>query len=343
MKMVAQVLTLVGSFLISLSATPVKGVADSYFNGDDSDFSFIEKPSNRVAELSVSTNNSSKKEKKVVCIMVPKCGTHLLLKCLSLLDHERMPFKYVGTLYPERRYRRDQAYNKLPPPNHYKGSEHPLVEGKLPWILVHNIKTSTSNHFWHHFAYTREYDAFLDSKNALKFLMLRDPRAMLVSFAFMVKEGFEPGQEIDLESLMLDLIDGRKQHYIKWGVSRHASYPIMWEIGITEFYKTYLPFIRSKNCMVVKFEHLVGSRGGGSDDLQANEIRKIAKHVGMTASDRHIADVVTELFGGSSTFREGKIDGWKKYFTPEVTRAFKAMPGACELLIALGYEKNRNW
>lgn len=293
--------------------------------------------------LSIQLHQPKKAWQKVVCIMVPKCGTHLLLKCLSLMDHERMPFKYVGNLDPARRYKLDQRRNQFPPPNHYKGSEHPLIEGPLPLAFVHYMKYARQNHFWHHFAYTQEYDAFLDSKNALKFLMLRDPRAMLISFAFMVKEGFEKGQEIDLEPLVLDLIDGRKKNYIKWAVSRHAAYPTIWEIGICNFYKTYLPFIRSKNCKVVKFENLVGAQGGGSNALQAEEIRQIARHVGITIDENKTAAIVTDLFGGSSTFREGKIDGWKKYFTPAIKEAFKAVPYANDLLIALGYEKNRNW
>ncbi len=275
--------------------------------------------------------------------MIPKCGTHLLLKCLSLMDPVRMPFKYTDNLAIEEQYQKNKLLNKLPPPNHYKGTEHPLVEGVLPLNFVHYMKKSKSKNFWNHFAYTSEYDNFLDAQQATKFLMVRDPRAMLISLAHMLKDGFEPGQYIDLEPLILDLIDGRKQHYISWGVSKQSVYPTIWEIGMCNFYKSYLPFIKSKNCFMVRFEHLIGSKGGGSDELQSYEIKQIAQHVGVTIDNKKVASIVRDLFGGSSTFREGQIDGWKKHFTPVIKEAFKKVSGANELLILLGYERDRNW
>ncbi|HEQ3528848.1 TPA: hypothetical protein VGS93_005389 [Bacillus cereus] len=43
----------------------------------------------------------------------------------------------------------------------------------------------------------------------------------------------------------------------------------------------------------------------------------------------------------SSTFRKGKIGGWRDEFTDEMKEAFKAAAG--NLLISLGYEENFNW
>ena len=43
----------------------------------------------------------------------------------------------------------------------------------------------------------------------------------------------------------------------------------------------------------------------------------------------------------SPTFRSGKTGEWKNYFTEEHTRIFKDVAG--DLLIRLGYEKNRDW
>ncbi len=275
--------------------------------------------------------------------MIPKCGRHLLAKCLALMDHAQISANYLGTLTAERDYAQHKRLNTLPPPNHYRGKGHPLVEGPLPARLVESFKKSHKHHYWNHFAYSPEYNRFLDSMNVTKFLMIRDPRAMLLSFAHMVKEGFEPGQEVEFEALVLDLIDGRKKSYIPWGVSRHTAYPTVWEIGICDFYKSYLSFMESKNCLTVRFENLVGSKGGGSDELQRAEIKKIAEHVGVTLDDVKIASIANDLFGGSSTFREGKIDGWKKYFTPAMKAAFKAVPGADALLVALGYETDVNW
>lgn len=282
---------------------------------------------------------AGKNTKKVQCIMPPKCGTHLLLKALAGMG---LPYLYNENFPFERWYKRDKPRNTLPPPNHYKGFWHPYVDGPMPHDTW-KMRNKREFYLWTHFAYTPHYDKFLDTYKTTKFLMLRDPRAMLTSFVNMVKEGFEPGQEIAHELLLLDLIDGRKKNYIPWAVSRHSSYPTMWEIGICEFYKSYLPFIGSKNCLCVKFEDLVGAKGGGSDVLQANAIKQIAEHVNVTLGDKKMLELIGALFGGSTTFKQGQIDGWKKYFTPTVKQAFKKVPGANQLLIDLGYEKDSNW
>ena len=166
---------------------------------------------------------------------------------------------------------------------------------------------------------------------------------MVVSEACMIQKGYEQGQYIELEPLLLDLIDGRKKNYIPWGVEVHECYPVIWEMGISDYYKSFLPFIYSKNCVTVRFEDLVGERGGGSAERQAKVIWQIAAHVGKNITLEQSQAIGKEMFGGTGTFREGTIDGWKKHFTPAVKQAFKNVPGANELLIALGYEKDTSW
>jgi len=43
----------------------------------------------------------------------------------------------------------------------------------------------------------------------------------------------------------------------------------------------------------------------------------------------------------SPTFRSGKTGEWKKHFTPEHKKLFKDVAG--DLLIKLGYEKDKGW
>ena len=93
----------------------------------------------------------------------------------------------------------------------------------------------------------------------------------------------------------------------------------------------------------VHFENLIGSKGGGSDDVQAQEILKMAEHLRIELSPEKLAHVQKELFGNSRTFRQGKTGGWQQTFTPEMKSAFKNVPGANQLLIDLGYEKDSNW
>ncbi len=86
---------------------------------------------------------------------------------------------------------------------------------------------------------------------------------------------------------------------------------------------------------------MAAKEGGGT--LQLQTINAIAQHIGISLPPEKIVAVRDELFGRSITFREGKIDGWKKHFTSEMKAAYKAVPGANQLLIDLGYEKDANW
>lgn len=306
-----------------------------------------------VEALTVHADTREGIAKKVSCITIPKSGTHLLLKCLAFMG---VPYKYDRELPQEKWYKKDRPLNLLPPPNHFKGYGHPYVDGQMPGGLTYfssdgKVQYSTTNFVKHknplyiysHFAYTPEFDNYLNKLKCRKFLMIRDPRAMVVSFANMVKHGFVPGESTDFELLLLDLIDGRRKNYIPWAVSRHHSYPTIWDMGICQYYRTYLPFIGTDNCLMVRFEDLVGKKGGGSDIKQFETINKIAKHLNISVDNTKILEITQNLFGGSTTFNSGQIDGWKKYFTPQVKKAFKAVSGANKLLIDLGYEKNSNW
>ncbi len=95
--------------------------------------------------------------------------------------------------------------------------------------------------------------------------------------------------------------------------------------------------------MLVKFENLIGPKGGGSYEQQLKTIMKISQHLGIPLSLQKIQTVIADLFGGTWTFREGQIGGWKKYFTPEIKKAFKQDPRLIQLLIDLGYENGSNW
>jgi hypothetical protein len=67
--------------------------------------------------------------------------------------------------------------------------------------------------------------------------------------------------------------------------------------------------------LVVRFEDLIGGRGGGDDDAQARTLREIYDHVGVELPP----GLGTRLFSSASpTFRKGQIGGWRRSFDPEL-------------------------
>jgi hypothetical protein len=286
--------------------------------------------------------NASAEPKNIFCISLPKAGTHLLMKCLSLFDETRFRFNYKQSLKPSpKKIKLLNKINSKKPPHHYKGRYYFIAQTTVPEHIVGLLEKSCLT--CDHWPYTKAAEAYFNEKTKANFLMIRDPRAILTSMAFMVKDGFRNGEHANPQDLMWDFINGKKKHFIQWGVEVNGTYPLLWEKGVVEFYKLYLPWMKSKKFYTVRFEDLVGRNGGGSDEVQAQTIHAMANHIGIALSPDKFASIKNELFGNSSTFREGSIDGWKKHFTPAMKDAFKKVPGANQLLIELGYEKDSNW
>ncbi len=298
---------------------------------------------NAVFTLGMAAEQANKPE-KVVCISIPKCGTHLLLKCISLFDSSQHKVQHKTTKFKQSKREKlfFQQVNQYNPPNHFKGRLHVPTMGPLPAMITDNVNNNRSLVKYQHWPYTKEAEQFFNEKGSAHFFVMRDPRAMLVSMAHMVKDGWK-GEHANVQDVILDFIDGRQKHFIRWGVTVHEAYPLIWELGVTDFYKLYLPWMHAKKFYTVRFENLIGAKGGGADMVQLQEINNIAMHLGRSLSSEEIKAVRDQLFGGSTTFREGKIDGWKKHFTPEMKTAYKKAPGANQLLIDLGYEKDDQW
>ena len=64
-----------------------------------------------------------------------------------------------------------------------------------------------------------------------------------------------------------------------------------------------------RDVLVVRFEDLVGMAGGGDKELQLKSIAELADWAGL--SEFNLAQVADELFGGTHTFRRGKIGQWR--------------------------------
>lgn len=93
--------------------------------------------------------------------------------------------------------------------------------------------------------------------------------------------------------------------------------------------------------LLVRFEDLVGERGGGSCAAQRKSIEQICSYLDLDVDKQKIASVQENLFGSSGTFRKGQIGSWRSEFSEEHKVAVKEVAG--NLLIELGYEESLDW
>ncbi len=251
------------------------------------------------------TNNFPLKIKqKIFGSSIPKCGTNLFRKCIHLL----LSTSYKASI-PETTISITKFAKIFGDPNNQ-------------FLLTHLI-------------YTPILASYLNRPYISSFLVIRDPRDQIVSHAFYIIKR-NPHRQFLLNNLISDLITPRS-------VSPFGKSTINATYTIVNFYSMYLRWSTLPWVCVIKFEDLVGPQGGGTPNLQYQTIRKIAHHINVWPDQQKINNVAQSLFGGTHTFRSGKIGEWKKYFTPEHKKRFKAVPSACQLLIDLGYEKDSNW
>ena len=107
-------------------------------------------------------------------------------------------------------------------------------------------------------------------------------------------------------------------------------------------YNNYYPWKENENCLMIKFEDLIGSKGGSFDNNQIITINNIANFLNIPLNDTQIDHIAKSTFSEKSpTFNTGQIGKWRKYFSEEHTRVFKELNS--NLLIKYEYEVNNKW
>jgi 5S rRNA maturation endonuclease (ribonuclease M5) len=243
----------------------------------------------------------------IILTSIPKSGSHLAEKCISLLTRK----KSVVSL-------------------HVKTNSQKFLTGKDISDIQNKIKKASNNSFASgHITYSSELD-LLATQNKYKIIFIyRDPRAQVASLA----RWWMPINNIDndLSKTILSLITDKRLYQFKWDNIQ----------GVNDLYIAYLPWIDSPNTLTIKFEELVGEKGGGSSQVQYATVSKIANFLGLKVNETIIKNICLKLFGGTVTFDKGQINGWKDCFNEEHKQAFKKYAG--NLLPALGYETGLEW
>ncbi|MPZ99208.1 MAG: sulfotransferase [Dehalococcoidia bacterium] len=108
--------------------------------------------------------------------------------------------------------------------------------------------------------------------------------------------------------------------------------------NIGQDFEKFAGWLDDPDTCAVRFEDLVGARGGGSDEVRYATVRRILDHAGVDLPDEDIPrrfSVQALDPSTSHTFREGRTGGWRERLTPEHRRAFEAVAG--ELNCRIGY------
>lgn len=105
--------------------------------------------------------------------------------------------------------------------------------------------------------------------------------------------------------------------------------------------KNALVWINHPDVVVVRFEEIIGAKGGGSLQSQSQAISTLSNALGIQLSGDRLQAITDNLFGITSgpkvatTFFKGQIGSWKEAFGPEHIKLFNERWGTYQQ--ALGY------
>jgi sulfotransferase 6B1 len=196
-----------------------------------------------------------------------------------------------------------------------------------------------------HLMYCDEILEVLQEFNFKLFFIYRDLRDIAVSHArWVTKE-----EQIFLHDIYLKMSNFDEQlmssiRGVPLGTpfGSNLSQP---DIG-TDFSR-WQGWLSDANTYSVKFEDLVGERGGGSEEKRLYIVEQILDHLEINLS----AEKIKAKFASSAlnpeeshTFQKGgkgSIGGWRSVFNEAHKAEFKKLAG--QTLIDLGYEQDFNW
>jgi hypothetical protein len=241
----------------------------------------------------------------VIANSIPKGGTHLLTRCLSLFPR----FAYTGIHYTRGVPDRDAVSSLLD-------------------------RTGANRFSAAHLWWSDECAALFRHREVRQILMLRDPRDVAVSGVFFILN--RKSHHLHQYFVGLPDMESRMEAYLS-GVTDKYSTIGQGLADIKGSFNRYTAWSEEPGTLTIRFEDLVGSKGGGDDTQQANAVQRIAEHIGVALNNSQTTSIAEKIFFSRSvTFRKGAIGQWQEHFTENIDRTFVKHAG--DLLHHLGYK-----
>lgn len=246
-----------------------------------------------------------------VMISIPKSGTHLLKQILlGIPGMQHHPDKGIM--------------------GHFNNQ---------PKLHLSRVETLQKNEFVNgHLFCTDDWEAFFAKLNMKKIFVMRDPRDVVVSYAYFIptlpihplyetfhQDGFTHKDRIKF------LIEGGQP------ITPNNPY----QPNVTEWYKSFSEWKYRPNVFTIRFEDLTSSEG--SRNLVLHHLVKFLWQDSVPNSRSWmVGNMINNIDPKTSpTFRKGNIGGWQDEFDLELKELFKKEGG--ELLTSLNYEKDMEW
>ncbi len=253
-------------------------------------------------------------------VTIPKCGTHLLIKLLHGLTGKRVHY-----------FQHDV---NLPHKTRWFFHQHEIVSPVFFENLMKKVYTKPI-YVNVHFNFSElMWDFSQKHPRYKKIILIRDLRDAAISMTYHTNREIKRvlGDEASFDEKLSWLLNGGHEFSV-FNLKEHATKALKW--------------YQDPSVLVIRFEDLVGFKGGGSQERQYKTAMKLAKFLRQPISPQQLKVILTNLWGHPGresrirTFRKGQMGSWREAFTAAHKEEFKKEYG--DLLIQFGYEQDNSW
>ncbi len=141
----------------------------------------------------------------------------------------------------------------------------------------------------------------------------RDPRAQIVSMIHFLRDNEEVAQHpiVQVYRPILRSLGGMDEA-LDFAIA-DKGFPFR------DAYRRNRWLLLHPNVLKIRFEDLVGEEGGGTSDKQREVVGRWADFLDV---ETPVDELCEGLFGGTKTFRAGRVEGWREAFKPRHEEAF---------------------
>lgn len=183
------------------------------------------------------------------------------------------------------------------------------------WYVAARLRPKGPRMVSGHTQHSDELERLLQRMNFHTICIVRDPRDVLVSYAKWIPTRPDHFTHtwlapMEFEQRIDSLLEGNRQ-------LGFASFSVVLD--------RMAPWIDSRSTTTLRFEDLVGTSGGGSDEARNTAIAELLTRLEIEGDAAKIAE---GLHGGTKTFRRGKINAWASELTADSRQSIINFLGA---------------
>lgn len=273
---------------------------------------------------------------KVFINSLPKSGTHLVSKFMDLLGQKlrKDPVFSLATLWygfnPVRNihkfltrycffFRKTRGVNF----DIYNDSESVL----LSFTKKELQRINDDEYVCGHLPYSKKLADLLFADDYKVIHIIRNPRDVAVSFVnYSLDKDFWYADEFKKYNMMQDkiiaLLKGMKKRFFYIKGCRAFQFNAV--ADIRQGVNNCSGWLQDERVCFVRFEDLIGPKGGGDSAVQEKTIKRILAYLEIEVTDEKVETIKESIYDkNAKTFSKGQIDSWKEVFNEEVEKVYR--------------------